>query len=323
VKGFAQLQVNDYSQRVFPFFRRLYGAELCNAVITCGCRETITCQEKYAMKLRKKAILISSALFALMQSNNSALAACNNANGLVLPVIDDNVSDSLTWQVPFNSYGNPYSKYNGLHPGEDWNLVGGEASADLGKPVYAIGDGEVVKVSNLGTLGYNVVVKHTGTFRIPAKSGYYAEQKVNTLYSAYVHITNPIALNSCVQKGKTVIGNIINPGGGPHLHFEVAYRSSSVTNSTDWWPRDNGQGYYTTISNMVADGFKDPRSVISANPVTFISKPAAPTSLSASASGTSITMRWTDTSSNESGFRIYRWNGSAWLCWCRRQRRTG
>ena len=270
------------------------------------------------MKLRKKFIIGSFALFvALMQIDNSASAACNNANGLTLPVIDDNLSDSLTWQVPFNYYGHYYDTYKGLHPGEDWNLVGGDLTADLGKPVYAIGDGEVVKVSNLGTRGYNVVVKHTGTFRIPAKSGYYAEQTVNTLYSAYVHITNPIALNSCVQKGKTVIGKIINPGGGPHLHFEVAYRSTAVTNSTDWWPRDNGQGYYTTISNMVADGFKDPRSVISANQSTT-AKPVAPTSLSASASGTSIIFRWNDVSSNESGFRVYRWNGStaSAFIWC-------
>jgi len=42
------------------------------------------------------------------------------------------------------------------------------------------------------------------------------------------------------------------------------------------------------------------------------SKSVAPTGLSASASGTSIALRWTDTSSNESGFRVYRWNGSAW-----------
>lgn len=42
------------------------------------------------------------------------------------------------------------------------------------------------------------------------------------------------------------------------------------------------------------------------------SKPAAPSGLSASVSGTSITLKWKDTSSNESGFNVYRSTGSSW-----------
>jgi hypothetical protein len=41
-------------------------------------------------------------------------------------------------------------------------------------------------------------------------------------------------------------------------------------------------------------------------------KPNAPTGLTPYVSGTSITLRWNDVSSNESGFRIQRWNGSTW-----------
>ncbi len=41
--------------------------------------------------------------------------------------------------------------------------------------------------------------------------------------------------------------------------------------------------------------------------------PSAPNNLSASVSGSSVTVRWSDTSSNESGFLVYRWNGSTWV----------
>jgi hypothetical protein len=45
-----------------------------------------------------------------------------------------------------------------------------------------------------------------------------------------------------------------------------------------------------------------------------VTKPTAPSSLSASATSSSgITVRWADLSNNESGFRVYRWNGSTWV----------
>src|SRR5262249_46493881 len=41
--------------------------------------------------------------------------------------------------------------------------------------------------------------------------------------------------------------------------------------------------------------------------------PAAPSGLSASAlSASSIRFSWRDNSNNETGFKVYRWNGSAW-----------
>ncbi len=48
--------------------------------------------------------------------------------------------------------------------------------------------------------------------------------------------------------------------------------------------------------------------------VVITTKPTAPQRMSAEALGsTSIKVSWTDNSNNETGFYIYRWNGSAWL----------
>lgn len=206
-----------------------------------------------------------------------------NSSGFVLPVIDDNPSDNLTWGVPFNYFGHYYQALGGYHPGEDWNLVGGSSSADLGKPVYAVADGTVVRISNLASLGQLVALKHTGTFTIPGKiatenrqSYSYRAETVNSIYSVYMHISNipaSVYVGASVQKGVTALGYIMNPGGGPHLHFEL--RHPNAVNSNDWslvgsssnWARNaNGYtGYYLNLQKMVDAGVRDPKEFIFAN----------------------------------------------------------
>ncbi|MBK9315806.1 MAG: Ig-like domain repeat protein [Acidobacteria bacterium] len=226
----------------------------------------------------------------------SAMAAtaqtCSLATGFVLPVIDDNPNDELTWSVPFNYFGHYYGALGGYHPGEDWNLVGGNGSEDLDQPVYAVADGIVEKISNLGSLGYLVALKHTGNFTIPAKNGHengqnysYAAETVNTIYSVYIHInkTPSLQVGACVSKGVTVLGRIMNPGGGPHLHFEI--RHPDTIHSNDWslfgtssnWAKVGGAytGYYLNLQGMVNvnvqvpgainGGVRDPRAFITAN----------------------------------------------------------
>ena len=156
-----------------------------------------------------------------------SLQSCGQATEFVLPVIDDNPNDNLTWDVPSNYFGHYYGSLGGYHPGEDWNLVGGNSNADLGKPVYAIADGTVAKISNRNSLGYLVAIRHTGTFTIPAKSSTengqsysYGTETVTSIYSIYLHINNlpsTVYEGACVRKGQTVLGYIMNPGGGPHL----------------------------------------------------------------------------------------------------------
>ncbi|MFZ3168600.1 MAG: choice-of-anchor U domain-containing protein [Candidatus Methanoperedens sp.] len=197
------------------------------------------------------------------------------------PVIDDNPADSLHWDVPYNGFGNWYAAMNGYHSGEDWNLVGGE---DLNEPVYAIADGKVVKVSDLGSLGHLVAIEHNARpgrmYIIPGRDEEtysYETEYVTKIYSVYVHITpaDGIIQGAEVKKGETVIGYIMNPTGGPHLHFEI--RHPNAKNSLDWslvgsqanWAYSGGNpnGYYKNLQQMVDAGVRDPRDFIKANSI--------------------------------------------------------
>lgn len=238
---------------------------------------------------RKQAVVSVS---ARMESNAIIpIQSCGQATGFVLPVIDDNFNDNLTWDVPFNYFGNYYGSLGGYHPGEDWNLVGGSPNADLGKPVYAIADGTVAKVSNRNSLGYLVAIRHIGTFTIPAKSSTengqsysYGTETVTSIYSIYLHINNlptTVYEGACVRKGQSVLGYIMNPGGGPHLHFEIRHPDTIQTNSWSLfgsqsnWAQVGGDytGYYFNLQGMVNvnvqrginGGVRDPREFIRAN----------------------------------------------------------
>ncbi len=90
------------------------------------------------------------------------------------------------------------------------------------------------------------------------------------------------------------LGKQGDSGASGKIHVHLEARSGKTTSSANGKPQ--------TI-----DPIATALSYINA-----AAKPAAPTGLSASASGTSITLRWNDVSSNESGFRLYRWNGSSW-----------
>lgn len=203
---------------------------------------------------------------------------------VVYPVIDDNPEDDLHWGVPYNYFGNWYPTMNGFHPGEDWNLIGGDASADLNEPVYAIADGKVVKVYNAGTLGYLVAIEHNALpghmFIIPGKEGSnynYETEYVTKIYSVYIHINKAdgISEGTNVRKGETIIGHIMNPGGGPHLHFEI--RHPEAENSASWtlvgnsnnWVYSDGKpnGYYRNAQIMVDAGVRDPRDFIKSNSI--------------------------------------------------------
>jgi len=210
-----------------------------------------------------------------------------NGSPLNFPTRDDNLIDNLYWNVPFNYFGNWYDIMGGFHSGEDWNLVGGDPNADLNQPVYTIYDGKVVKTSNLGSLGYLIALEHNAPpnhlFKIPGKEGsehgqtyWYKTEYITKFYSVYIHITpiEGITEGSEVAKG-ALIGHIMNPGGGPHLHFEI--RHPDAKNSASWslvgdssnWARDDGiyTGYYLNIQEMVNAGVRDPNEFILANSI--------------------------------------------------------
>lgn len=208
---------------------------------------------------------------------------CLTGANFILPVEDDNRNDDLTWRVPFNYFGNRYAAMGGHHPGEDWNLTnaqGTNTNADLNKPVRAIANGRVATVSPLGGLGTLVVVEHEGTFTIPARSetvgtaSYsYGREVVSRVFSVYLHISGvTVAEGNCVTQGST-LGRIMNPGGGPHLHFEIRHPDSnqspngSMVGASSNWATVGGDitGYYLDLQEMATAGLRHPREFIAAN----------------------------------------------------------
>lgn len=263
------------------------------------------------MKISKKfsLILILSFLFIITQiscnskeqpiepstETQSELESSNNIY-FKYPVRDYPIgktdNDELYWDCSENNFGTYQSGiYDGFHSGEDWNLKGGDdGSIDEGLPVYSIGIGKVVKVSSLGkngNLGYLVAIEHSGNFVIPSKelssngqNASYGEEKVNKIYSVYMHLKDiEVNENDEVDKN-SIIGYIMDPGGGPHLHFEIrhpesipssdwsmVYGSSGEYDKSNWqrFPDGGYNGYYKNLQKMIDAGFRDPSDFIEAN----------------------------------------------------------
>ncbi len=137
-------------------------------------------------------------LESITQQKDSSIARNNYLN---YPVRDYPIGKSgdsgLYWDCSENYFGKYSSGRQGFHSGEDWELRGGkDGEVDLGLPVYSIGKGKVVKVSDLDYLGYLVAIVHDGNFIIPAnkvssnnKEAFYKEENVNKVYSVYMHIS--------------------------------------------------------------------------------------------------------------------------------------
>lgn len=207
--------------------------------------------------------------------------------------IGKQTDDGLYWDCSENGFGNYLAQYDGFHSGEDWNLKGGkDGNVDLGKKVYAIGEGKVVKISKLsGNLGMLVAIKHEGSFIIPAKkivsnngeTAEYHADKVDTVYSVYMHLNmDEFKVEEDQEVGEngenTILGQIMNPGGGPHLHFEIrlypnpegsnwslVYTKEDDIKNWQKFPNGNYNGYYIGLQKMVDAGLRDPSDFIEAN----------------------------------------------------------
>jgi murein DD-endopeptidase MepM/ murein hydrolase activator NlpD len=110
------------------------------------------------------------------------------------------------------------------HLGEDWNF--GFGDDDLGSPVYAVANGEVMFAGDGGANGAwkgVIIVKHHGTnLQVPGGA------PVSMVTSMYAHldverITEWVTVGASVTRGRQigVIGPTPVGSTGPHLHFEV------------------------------------------------------------------------------------------------------
>ena len=136
---------------------------------------------------------------------------------------------------PFGRYS---ERYSGIHAGEDWVY---DFGSSLGKPVYAIGHGQVLYAAPLGW-GVDkgtLIIRHT-----------FADGR--TIMSFYGHLDPPsVVLNAgdCVARGQQIAA-IGQPRGRPHLHFEIR----------NIFPDRPGPGYWSVDPTLA--GWEPPSEYI-------------------------------------------------------------
>lgn len=142
--------------------------------------------------------------------------------------------------------------YSGYHPGEDWNY--GSGTDDFGEPVYAIAAGTVFDTrdalfNDKSGYGSGIAIEHM----LPNS------ERIYSLYE-HIDITAGLSIGDSVSQADR-IGSIADTSKlSPHLHFEI--RTKQV-DTDDWYPNDNGYGYYDSIDSLYADG-------LTINPSDFI-----------------------------------------------------
>jgi hypothetical protein len=112
-----------------------------------------------------------------------------------------------------------------FHLGEDWNGDGG-GNTDLGDPVYAISNGQVVQVglsTDPGTgpaLGNYVVIRHD--LPNPITVNGVTTSQVVSLY-AHLEFAPTVAVGNIVRSGQQIgqLGATGDAAGAAHLHFEI------------------------------------------------------------------------------------------------------
>ena len=99
----------------------------------------------------------------------------------------------------------PFTRKHKFHDGDDF-------SARRGTPVYATGDGKVIKSKYYGTFGNYIEIRHGNGYK-----------------TIYAHLNNrKVSVGDRVIRGQQ-IGTVGNTGKStaPHLHYEVSYKNKS------------------------------------------------------------------------------------------------
>ncbi len=119
----------------------------------------------------------------------------------------------------------------GVHTGEDWNGKGG-GNTDLGQDVFSTAKGKVIAAQDFGAPWGNIVmIQHR----------YIENNKVDTVYSVYMHLSALHVKENDIVDKRQLIGNIGDGGGSypAHLHFEIR-RSIMKDIEPAYWPSSHG-----------------------------------------------------------------------------------
>lgn len=165
-------------------------------------------------------------------------------DGFDFPVGDQ---DGQGWAITGYAFLDWSSVSNSYHPGEDWN-ISGAGNGDLGEPVYAVANGEVVFSGWNSALGNVILIKH-------------ALSPHDFVWSQYAHLDQRLVSKGEILGRRQMIGTV---GRGPenrfaaHLHFELRKKDLPA----NAWPRTNGSAWNST---QVKEYWLNPSSFIKQN----------------------------------------------------------
>lgn len=116
--------------------------------------------------------------------------------------------DGARMSSGFGKRRHPISGYTRMHKGIDF-------AAPTGTPIYAAGDGTVVKIGRNGSYGHYIQIRHNGDY--------------STAYAHLSKYAKGLKRGERVKQGE-VIGYVGSTGRstGPHLHYEVMVNGSQI-----------------------------------------------------------------------------------------------
>jgi len=178
----------------------------------------------------RKLDILSKQLYTQSKSLDDIVALAENKEKLFIhiPAIQPVANENLKRMA--SGYGwrmHPILKYRKFHSGMDF-------SAKVGTPIYATGDGVVIKVLTTGGYGKHIVIDHG--------FGY------ETLYG---HMSKfNVKRRQKVKRGE-IIGYVGSTGlsSGPHLHYEV-HKNKKVMNPVNYYYNDLTAEEYDILLRM-------------------------------------------------------------------------
>ena len=183
------------------------------------------------------------------------------ADGFDFPVGDPDAQGSYTdrsgkthhgWYVAVR-FGEWYSY--GIHPGEDWNGVGG-TETDLGQPVYAVAAGRVIFADDCGQpSGGVVMIQHV----------YFENHEKRRIRSVYAHLKDISVKKGDIVGRRQQIGKIgQDPKKTFHAHLHLEMRRNEELGPT-FWPSSNRKS-----KSWVRQNYVDPSAFIRSHRHLFV-----------------------------------------------------